>query len=74
MNVEKPYRPSNGTEGEMFRARWCDHCAHLGDPDEGTDGGNDSATTAWFIWPPEDPQQVGHRIRYLGRHKPGGAP
>lgn len=39
-----------------------------------TDGGNDSATTAWFIWPPEDPQQVGHRIRYLGRHKPGGAP
>lgn len=39
-----------------------------------TDGGNDSATTAWFIWPPEDPQQVGHRVRYLGRHKPGGAP
>jgi len=21
-----PYRPSNGTEGEMFQARWCAHC------------------------------------------------
>lgn len=22
----KPYRPSNGTEGDMFQARWCDRC------------------------------------------------
>ena len=22
----KPYRPSNGTEGEIFEATWCDHC------------------------------------------------
>ena len=22
----KLYRPSNGSEGEMFRDRWCDHC------------------------------------------------
>ena len=24
----KPYRPSNGTEGEMFYARWCEDCKH----------------------------------------------
>ncbi len=22
------YRPSNGTEGEMFMERWCYHCVH----------------------------------------------
>ena len=22
------YRPSNGSEGEMFRARWCAECKH----------------------------------------------
>lgn len=22
----KPYRPSNGTEGDSFYARWCQHC------------------------------------------------
>lgn len=22
----KPYRPSNGTEGMMFQAEWCEHC------------------------------------------------
>lgn len=30
--VNKPYRPSNGTEGEAFESRWCDRCAHH-DPD-----------------------------------------
>lgn len=24
----KPYRPSNGTEGEGFEARWCQRCAN----------------------------------------------
>ena len=24
----KPYRPSNGTEGDMFMAEWCEHCEH----------------------------------------------
>ena len=24
--VWEPYRPSNGTEGEIFRDRWCDRC------------------------------------------------
>lgn len=24
--VWKPYRPSNGTEGDIFRASWCDRC------------------------------------------------
>jgi hypothetical protein len=22
----EPYRPSNGTEGEFFQERWCEHC------------------------------------------------
>ena len=26
----EPYRPSNGTEGEAFMARWCYQCADLG--------------------------------------------
>lgn len=32
-----PYRPSNGTEGEIFMAQWCDRCTinlnYRGDPD-----------------------------------------
>lgn len=27
----------------------------------------DSATAAWFVWPPEDPDARGHCVRYLGR-------
>jgi len=32
MSTEK-YQPSNGTDGDIFRARFCDQCAHenLGD-------------------------------------------
>lgn len=28
MSVREPYRPSNGTEGEMFISRWCSNCQH----------------------------------------------
>jgi len=33
MSEAKAYRPSNGTEGMMFMATWCDRCAvnHDGD-------------------------------------------
>ena len=32
----KPYRPSNGTEGDMFTARWCEKCSkHDFDNDDG---------------------------------------
>lgn len=24
--MTKKYRPSNGSEGEVFQAKWCDHC------------------------------------------------
>lgn len=24
--VLEPYRPSNGTEGDIFHATWCSHC------------------------------------------------
>lgn len=30
-----PYRPSNGTEGEIFHEKFCYKCARYGDPDEG---------------------------------------
>lgn len=26
MNESRPYRPSNGTEGEIFEAQWCARC------------------------------------------------
>lgn len=29
MTEREPYRPSNGTEGEAFMARWCYVCADL---------------------------------------------
>lgn len=29
--MSRPYRPSNGTEGEIFVAAWCQHCARYGD-------------------------------------------
>jgi len=22
----RPYRPSNGTEGDIFESQWCEHC------------------------------------------------
>lgn len=28
------YRPSNGTEGEMFHEKWCYQCTHYDDPCE----------------------------------------
>lgn len=28
------YRPANGTEGDIFRAEWCDSCALLKDENE----------------------------------------
>jgi hypothetical protein len=31
--MTKPYRPSNGTEGEFFHAEFCYRCARYGDPD-----------------------------------------
>lgn len=32
MNDEhEPYRPSHGSEGEGFMARWCAHCADRGE-------------------------------------------
>lgn len=30
----RPYRPSNGTEGDIFMAAWCEHCA-LADHEDG---------------------------------------
>lgn len=29
--MSKPYRPSNGSEGEFFMAQFCEHCARDGE-------------------------------------------
>lgn len=31
----RPYRPSNGTEGDIFMAEWCEKCALAGYEGEG---------------------------------------
>lgn len=33
-NQPRPYRPSNGTEGEIFMGAWCANCAHDSDDTE----------------------------------------
>ena len=35
-NTHRGYRPSNGTEGDMFMAEWCERCsrANFSDPDQ----------------------------------------
>ena len=39
MSKPKPYQPSNHTEGDIFRSRFCDQCprdaAYRADPDSG---------------------------------------
>lgn len=30
----EPYRPSNGTEGDIFRAQFCDRCTRQDEPCE----------------------------------------
>jgi hypothetical protein len=35
----KSYRPSNGTEGDIFRARFCDRCTKDNFTDENPSGG-----------------------------------
>jgi len=47
---ERAYRPSNGSEGEMFREVWCWRCkkeqAHLSDPET---NGCDILTRTLFV-------------------------
>ena len=31
----KPYRPSNGTEGDIFVRQWCEHCNCMAPHDDG---------------------------------------
>lgn len=53
----KPYRPSNGSEGCAFEARFCDRCVHdvPPDPDHGRDNGECTIHTNALcgIQPPE---------------------
>ena len=37
--VGKPYRPSNGTEGDMFMERFCFNCVHDGYTEETPEAG-----------------------------------
>jgi hypothetical protein len=59
----KVYRPSNGTEGEMFMSRWCDRCAL----DEGRGGTCDRVMRAMAYKPNEIAYPREWRIRWLER-------
>lgn len=37
MIEQKPYRPSNGTEGDIFMGHWCEHCAFNALDEDGCD-------------------------------------
>lgn len=50
MKAGKPYRPSNGTEGEMFMSRFCYRCQHDEDEEEPC-----PILTMTFALPIEDP-------------------
>ncbi len=32
--MSESYHPSNSTEGEIFIAKWCQHCVHIGGVDD----------------------------------------
>jgi hypothetical protein len=34
MSAQRPYRPSNGTEGDIFLANWCESCASGSNEDD----------------------------------------
>ena len=55
MTDEQAYRPSNGSEGMAFIARWCDRCRCGDDGEEGCP--ILSATMAFQLFDPEDPSE-----------------
>jgi|HubBroStandDraft_1064217.scaffolds.fasta_scaffold195405_3 hypothetical protein len=59
-----PYRPSNGTEGEIFRCQFCNHCqrdeAFQADP-ENADGCEIlAATFRYAVTDPDYPKEWTH--------------
>lgn len=73
---EPGYRPSNGTEGDIFRSQWCNNCVrdhnwHL-DPDDGGDT-CDILYDGWFgehSYPsPEGPSEWQERGDYGKGHE-----
>lgn len=55
----KPYRPSNGTEGEMFQDRWCANCKK-DDYEKGVYCPILSASLAFDTDDPEYPKEWNH--------------
>ena len=55
----KLYRPSNGTEGDMFQALWCERCVHDGYTDETPELGCEliRRSMAYFTTDPEYPRE-----------------
>lgn len=53
MTIEK-YKPSNGTEGEIFQAHWCDNCKH-DDFDDQTCTGGCSILSKTMLYDVDDP-------------------
>ena len=63
----KPYRPSNGTEGTMFEARFCDRCkreARFRRTGDGADGCR--IATAVFIYDVDDPKYPKEWVESIG--------
>ena len=60
-----PYRPSNGTEGELFRAYFCSQCKHR---DDDVAGGCEIALRA-YAYDIDDPSYPAQWI-----HGPDGQP
>ncbi len=62
--ADKKYRPSNGTEGDMFQELWCSQCAHdakYRETDDGQDGCKILATTMFVgVDDPEYPPEWTH--------------
>lgn len=59
----KPYRPSNGTEGDAFAGMWCDQCRRDADydPEQGTGGCSIRVEMMAFLEDePEYPKQLVH--------------
>jgi hypothetical protein len=59
MDTYRPYRPSNGTEGDIFMTQWCGRCLHDQAHREGHGDACDIATDtmAYSISDPEYPKE-----------------
>jgi hypothetical protein len=78
--ADKPYRPSNDTEGEIFIARWCNRCVKS-DPDPNTEIDCDILSRSfwynindpeypkeWVIDDADDVREIGYCTAFVRRN------